>query len=92
MGLILREIYAVVPRRYLDKYWHMAWDCVLVSATRGQDGLELFKVVEVNGYKVYPTRWLGRAGERAPELPGVAYLTEGQGDFTGKTVLYQQNW
>lgn len=82
--LIFRSLYAVVPRRVIEKYHHEPWADVLAAAERGEDGLTVLRK--------RPMRWFHPGGN--PVAPDdVAYLAQGQhGAWEQKTVLHQQNW
>lgn len=75
-------VWVSVPRAVAADYW-LPWADVVDAAEQGRDGLAV--VTE------RPRFWGGRAGERPPNPPDVAYLAEGQDDWRGRTVLYQQN-
>ena len=72
-----------VPRSQLNDYWHLPWADVRAAALALADGLAL--VTD------RPLIWTGPQQGEPPE-PDIAFLTEGQYDLTGRTVLYQQNW
>ena len=77
-------MFVSVPRAVAALYWHQPWADVLSAAERGSDGLAV--VTE------RPRVWLGLTGDAAPLVPDMAFLAEGQGEWRGRTVLYQQNW
>ena len=72
-----------VPRAVFAAYWPLSWIDVLAAAERGLDGL----TIESDP----PRHWLGHPGEPNPR-PNVAFLREGDGNWKGRTCLYQQNW
>lgn len=75
--------YAVVPRVVIDRYLFLPWGDVRAAAERGDDGLSMIFQ--------RPRMWQGpQMGDPLP--PNVAFLTEGQHECRGKTMLYQQNW
>lgn len=73
--------YVQVPRRCAAAYWDRPWADVLAAGKAGKDGSV------VTGR---PRLWPDVANPA--DVPDVAYLTEGQFDWAGKTVLFQQNW
>jgi hypothetical protein len=77
-------VFVSVPRAVAAHYGQQPWDDVLRAAERGIDGLAV--VTE------RPLVWRGRPCDGSPQVPDVAFLAEGQDEWRGRTVLYQQNW
>ena len=77
-------VFVSVPRAVADRYGQWPWVDVVRAAERGVDGLVV----------VYtrPVPWLGRICDGPPREPNVAFLAEGQDNWRGRTVLFQQNW
>jgi hypothetical protein len=77
-------VFVSVPRAVADRYGQLPWVDVVSAAERGVDGLVV----------VYarPVPWLGRICDGPPREPNVAFLAEGQDNWRGRTVLFQQNW
>lgn len=82
--LTFPTVFVLAPRAVASRYAHQPWADILEAAERGVDGLAV--VTE------RPSIWGGRQGERPPVVPDVAFLAEGQNEWCGRTVLYQQNW
>jgi hypothetical protein len=78
------SIYVRVPRAVFEYWWPQPWAEVLVAAEHDIDGLEVLRD--------QPRVWRGTVGEGEPDPADVAYLAEGQDDWRGRTVLFQQNW
>jgi hypothetical protein len=77
-------VFVCVPRAVVPHYLDAPWADVLAAAERGVDGLAV--VTD------RPHWWRGTIGEPPPRVPDVAFLAEGQDNWRGRTVLYQQNW
>jgi len=77
-------VFVRVPRTVADRYWSLPWAKVLHAAKEERDGLAV--VTE------RPDVWRALACEGPPRIPDVAFLAEGQDNWRGRTVLYQQNW
>ena|SRR5215471_3694114 len=77
-------VFVLVPRQVAAQYLERPWADVFHAAERGVDGLA---VVHER-----PRIWRGLSGEPPPSVPDVAFVSEGQDNWRGRTVLYQQNW
>jgi hypothetical protein len=77
------DVIVAVPRVVASAYGRRPWADVVAAATAGTDGL---------AFVDRPRWWRGLACEPPPDPRDVAFLAEGEDDWRGRTVLYQQNW